>query len=95
MEPMQTMVPMMEPMEPAPVHSACQCVKKHLSQMKTTRKQKRERGGEKDAGLNHKTLQYSEGISTSMSRGASAMGSADLGRHQEAEGEAEGIESGQ
>ena len=41
-----------------------------------------------------KTLQCSEGISTGMSRGASVMGSAGLGRHQEAGGEAEGIESG-
>ena len=55
MEPMQLMMepmaPMMEPMEPAPVRSACQCVKKHLSQMKTARKQEKERGVEKDAGF--------------------------------------------
>ena len=40
-------------------------------------------GRRKRCGL-HKSLQCGEGISTGMSRGASAMGSADLGQHQEA-----------
>ena len=85
--------PAMHSDEAASTAAEAACEQGHSGVRSFGGQQKKGAGRRKRFGL-HKTLQCGEGISTGMSREASVMGSADLGRHQEAEGEAEGIESG-